>query len=615
MRFLYPLGLIGLIGVPIIILIYILKNKYNEQTVPSTYIWTLSEKFFKRRNPLSGLTGLISLILQILAVVAISLAIARPIITIPDSAGEYCFVIDGSASMNMASNGETRHERAKDEIAKIIKDAKLGSTFTLISSTSETMVVYERISDKDVAIEMLEELNATDEGATYTDALASAQGYFDENPSFSVYLFTDKTIAAHQNVEVVNVSSEKDRNSGIFNVSSTFLGGTLTVNAEVISFGADERLDVELYVNGNQKPAKSESFDVKAGERYPISISCNVQNYDSFRIVIANEDSYAADNQYVSYNLKNETSYNVLIVSDTPFFLQAAIDVLTDAKVDTVRPKDYTGEGNYGLCIFHSFTPEVLPDSAVWLINSNTNVDDSGFGARGVVTLESPDEIVKSNSTASMVQKLLNGVSGNDIYISEYVKYSGMYTRFTTLFSYDSNPLIFAGVNALGNREVVIGFDLHKADFSLSTDFIALLGNLLEYSCPDVIERADYVCGEDVEINLTGNIKNVKAVAPNGEEIYIDCSADPAHLSLDLVGSYTVKFLSSGEERSYNIYSNAPEGESALSQSDASFSLVGERQYERSDGEYDPLIVILICLALIFTADWMVYCYEKYQLR
>ena len=64
MTFLFPLGLLGLIGVPIIVIIYILRNKFNEQTVPSTYLWKLSEKFFKRRNPLSGLTGIISLILQ-----------------------------------------------------------------------------------------------------------------------------------------------------------------------------------------------------------------------------------------------------------------------------------------------------------------------------------------------------------------------------------------------------------------------------------------------------------------------------------------------------------------------------------------------------------------------
>ena len=52
MTFLYPLGLLGLIGVPILIIIYIIKNKYTEQTVSSTYIWTYSEQFLKRRKKL-----------------------------------------------------------------------------------------------------------------------------------------------------------------------------------------------------------------------------------------------------------------------------------------------------------------------------------------------------------------------------------------------------------------------------------------------------------------------------------------------------------------------------------------------------------------------------------
>ena len=68
MSFLYPLGLLGLIGIPIVIIIYILRSKFTELTVTSTYIWTLSERFFKKKNPLSGLTGIISLILQILMI-------------------------------------------------------------------------------------------------------------------------------------------------------------------------------------------------------------------------------------------------------------------------------------------------------------------------------------------------------------------------------------------------------------------------------------------------------------------------------------------------------------------------------------------------------------------
>ena len=47
MSFLYPLGLLGLIGIPILIIIYIIKTKYTEQTVASTYLWLLSERFLK----------------------------------------------------------------------------------------------------------------------------------------------------------------------------------------------------------------------------------------------------------------------------------------------------------------------------------------------------------------------------------------------------------------------------------------------------------------------------------------------------------------------------------------------------------------------------------------
>ena len=190
--------------------------------------------------------------------------------------------------------------------------------------------------------------------------------------------------------------------------------------------------------------------------------------------------------------------------------------------MDTVLPEDYKDGTDYGMYIFHSFTPDTLPDGAVWLVNCTSSVDDAGFGIRGVIGLDAPDRIEKSNSTSSIARKLLSGIEGRDIYISEYVKYSGMYTKFTTLFSYGSNPLIFAGTNALGNRQVVFGFDLHTSDIALSPDFAPLMQNLLEFSCPDVVERTDYVCGDTVNINITANAKNLKATSPDGDNIYID---------------------------------------------------------------------------------------------
>jgi hypothetical protein len=149
MSFIYPLGLLVIIGVPIVILIYILKNKYNEQTVPSTYLWMLREKFFKRRNPLSGLTGIISLILQILTVIFVSLAIARPVFVVPESANEYCFILDCSGSMQMTDNGDkTRFELAKEKITSVINEAGGGSSYTLVTANAESGAVYERLTTR-----------------------------------------------------------------------------------------------------------------------------------------------------------------------------------------------------------------------------------------------------------------------------------------------------------------------------------------------------------------------------------------------------------------------------------------------------------------------------------
>ena len=120
MSFIYPLGLLGLIGIPILVLIYIIKSKYSEQTVASTYLWELSERFLKRKRPVSPISGIISLALQVLSVLLISLIVAHPVITVKGSAHKYCFVLDASAGMQTVEDGVSRFDRAKDEIEKIV---------------------------------------------------------------------------------------------------------------------------------------------------------------------------------------------------------------------------------------------------------------------------------------------------------------------------------------------------------------------------------------------------------------------------------------------------------------------------------------------------------------
>ena len=614
MSFMHPLGLLGLIGIPIIILIYILRNKYNEQTVTSTYIWKLSDKFLKRRNPLSGLTGIIALILQILTVAAISLAIARPVFVLPGAANDYCFVLDASSSMSMENGRQTRFELAKDEIIDVIKSSKDGSSYTLICVSGDTVTEFEGVKKKETAIEFLQDVQAGDTSSSYNDVLRAAQGAFDANNSAKIYLVTDKTYASHQNVELIEVGGTGQENYAVFSPTYSHMGGKLTVSADVISYKSAGDVEVALLVDGKEVTRKS--VTVKSGELTPIEFLCTVSRFDSFEVKTVQDDAYALDNNVIVYNMESDKKYSTLIVSETGFFLEAVIDALLDSDVKTVTPKQYANETeHYGLYIFDSYEPEVLPDGAVWLLNADRSIDDSGFGVRGRVDLGSATMIEKSKSTATVVRKLLESVDGNGIHITRYVKYSGMYLNFHTLFSYNSHPLIFAGANGLGNRQVVFGFDLHESDFALSTDFVMLVRNLLEYSFPNVVDETNYIAGDEAIVNILANAENLKAVSPSGREIFIDGEGATATLTLDEIGTYVVKMTISGIESNYKIFVGANPVESKPLINEEEFLVAGEKGNNKIDGEFDAMMSLFIILAVLFVADWGVYCYEKYQLR
>ncbi|MBR7181822.1 MAG: BatA and WFA domain-containing protein, partial [Clostridia bacterium] len=271
MSFAFPLALLGLIGIPIVILIYILQSKYNEQIISSTYIWKLSDRFLKRKNPLSGLTGLISLILQILMVTAISLLLARPMFTLPNGADQYYFVLDASGSMSMADGDTTRFENAKDEIVRVIKRSTQGSTYTLACVSGETETVFVDLTNKDTAIRMVEELAPADTSATHLALFEVAQERFDDEPSSLIYVVTDKGYTSCENAEIIHVGSEAT-NYAITAPTFSHASGTLKAGALLTSYGHAADISVRLTVDGQTKEERV--VKLQANEPTAVEFSC-----------------------------------------------------------------------------------------------------------------------------------------------------------------------------------------------------------------------------------------------------------------------------------------------------------------------------------------------------
>lgn len=643
----FPLGLLALIGIPVLILIYIIKSKYTEQTIASTYIWRLSERFLKKRKPISKLQGILTLLLQILAVVAVAFLIAHPVFNIPASANDYYFILDGSASMNMQAGGSTRFERAQNEICKVIDNSKSGSSYTLVFVSDTTDTVFDTIDNKEQAKTTIKELKAGWSDADCLSYLTQAQSYFDEHSSAEIYLVTDKEYDTG-NLTLVNVSKSESNCAFAEMPSYQVSNAGVVVTGKVVSYDKDAQLTVELSV---QRKGATELQQVgetivnaTAGEPVEFAISAPVNSFEVLQLSIEEDDALKEDNVIVLYEEKKMGSRQVLIVANDTIddkglqesvYLKNAISLAGSASVEvctlkgegSYEEKEQKGElSKYGLFVFNGVAPEVLPtNAAVWIVGVESAMTGSDLQSLGKEEKRNEgDYFEPTYSTSSRAQDmafrkgLINiGDSGKtDIAIEKYVKYK-VPGRFTKILNVGTDPVITAGLNKNNDRQVVFAFRLGDSNFGAKVDFLLLVKNLINYSFPEVIDETSYVCGDIINVNVVPNCEDMVIISPSGKSTPLDTfETEMCEVQLTEAGTYTLSVRKKGAEEAeiYNLFASVPEAESC-SEDGGVYILAGEKKHEYRDGYYDDLLAFIILISVLLLADWGVYCYEQYQLR
>ena len=628
MSFVYPLGLLGLLGVPVVILIYIIKSKYTEQTIASTYLWELSEMFLKRKKRVSKLTGIVSLILQILVILAASLLIAHPVFKIPNSANDIYFILDGSASMNMQSGGSTRFEKAQNKINSIIDDSRGGSTYTLVFAGDSVNVSFEGVSSKEQAKASVKLLNAGWNSADCASAITFAQSYFEANTSAIFYLVTDKEYETNMNL--IDVSGGES-NYALLEYGYKYNEEGLCGTGKVISYKTDAAITVEmLLTNGSSEEVKvaQTTVSVTAGEAADFEVQAEDLPFTSLRLRISNGDALSEDNTVVLYDEAKSQARKVLLVNNTEdvAYLRNAIASAGKAEVEVVSAKKYqeSPATGYGMYVFNGYTPAELPkNAAIWLINA---VDGSGKGSgisfRG--TQEPRDESGPhsyytpqyTEGTSAQEKQLSEGLVKREVAVRKYARY-GVPRSFISLMKVGGDSLISAGLNENNDREVVFAFEIGDSNFGMLDDFLILVKNLMNYSFPSVIDGTVFNCGDVLNVNVVPGCQSVVVTSPSGRSTTLDTVDNSVcEVNLNETGTYTisVKLEGNSEDTILYAYSCVPEAEGRPDVG-GTVNLSGERTFEYSDGYYDKLLAFFIIISLLLLADWGVYCYEQYQLR
>ncbi|MCH5156516.1 MAG: VWA domain-containing protein [Clostridiales bacterium] len=608
MKLAAPLGFLGLLSIIGLILIYILKPKYQDKKVSSTYIWKLSLKYAKRKVPWQWLKSSLLFIIQLFIFVAFAFMLTRPNVVLASTHGEKIIVLDASASMTAETSETSPFERSKKEIASLA-DATIGSgnKFTVIIAADEASFAVRRTDSAGFVRQKLSEVDCTLTEPNITAAMELAEVVLVENPYAEVHLYTDHDYDDSGKVTVHNMS-KNEWNVAILDLTAKRVDGKYVFTAEIASYGQSSEFSVGLNVDGKAQVPKLASCSAN-GTVKVVWDNLNVTGYENAKVSLQGvTDTFSYDNDFQLFN-SNTERFQVQLVSDDPGFLLRSLQAVGTCDVIVVNESTPAQTSGFDLYVYDGYLPEDRPtDGTVWLVNppfdeveySGALLKDWGlsFNSRRVGKFN----LSSSGGTSETYKTIMRSVSLSNVLVTEFSEIE-TFDGYETIMLCDGNPILLAK-NDDGLKTVVLGFDIHKSDIAINPYFPILVKNICTYALTPTVAGTIYTAGDTVRINARANAVSmtVKAVYANGTEEEKQISAYSIDLESLAPGSYTVtQVLSSGRIVTNNFFVRISQGESAFGRTEAILKnpVVFTDGVENTDSKDTKEIYIYLAAAML----------------
>lgn len=629
MSFVYPAGLWALLGVLVVVLACLIRQKHDMTGIASTYLWRLAQRIQKKSIAVQRLKRALLFVLQIFSVVLAALLIAQPRVLLPGAGTHHLAVIDGSGSMRIAdAQGTTRFSRALDAAQRDAQKLPLGSSVTVVIAGDETSLLADHVSAGEVK-DALERAQCGFGEGDFTGAAALCQAMYDEGRATQVCLYTDRDAAGGDNLRVVDLRGE-----GEWNVSVTSLAAQGSIygtvfDAQVVSDGRSANVSFELYLDGKkQDEAKMElrvdggvmeygAVHCPAGESVTVSLLVRqVYDYADVRLVAVAQDGLAADNEYRLYAAPEKTT-RALLVGERTFFLEKALSVFADVALEKAKtPRDAALEG-YDLYVFDGCLPDDMPaQGAVWMINPPWTPKNTGivFGEALMGAGISAVREFENEQLYAITEHL--ALKDASVVRFREVTSGG---RFAPVLLCGRYPVLLAGRSDGGDAQLVMPFDLQDSNLPLLTDYVLLVRGMLNYSVPPMLERQDYASGAQVSPRTLERCRKLFLQTPDMRVRALDPQDGGMDLCLSAPGGYTLmQEMEDGQERLLSFFVHMPQKESRLeAQGGAAFALMTGKQTAE---DVQPALaqpvallrVLAAALVLVLLLEWVVYHREQY---
>lgn len=627
MSFLAPLTLLlGLVVLPLIVAMYLLRLRRTPLQVSSTYLWQRMVRDVEANAPWQRLRPNLLLFLQLLFAAALILALARPF-SWSETGGSTAtiLVIDTSASMGAVDVTTTRLDAARSEARRIVDELPDEARVTVIAAGEKPTVLAASTTDRRQAHLAIGRVEAGSGVSDLGLALELASAIAARQPDAEIVVLSDGGGALPENLSVKGRLryfpiglSEENQAVSLFTLEKG-LGGDLNAFVQVTNYGGDpasRRLG--LFADG--RLVNAYDLDLQAGGQQAVLVEglpAQSERIEARLLELETGQDMLPTDDTAVLPTRSGDPLNVSLVSGGSRFLETALSLLPDADVTVYTPDEVEAGAlpDADITILDSYIPltATLPTGSLLFIGPPRST--TFFSVTGVVEAPnlravSPDDPILEHISLAEVGVLDSAI----IPLPDWARPVIMGD-----VSGGSAPLLFAG-QAQGRRVAVLSFDLRRSDLPLQVAFPLLLANLMDYLAPGGAGRLpDQVLpGEAVSFNLPAGVESVRIETPGGLREVTPQGGRVVFTETDTLGMYRLSWREPPTEPDGNsIERNAafavnaflPEEsriaarESLPGVSSAGAGAAGDEGRGRREW-WRPLALAAL---LLLTAEWLVY--------
>jgi uncharacterized membrane protein len=541
MSFLSPLAL-ALAGLSVpLLLLYFLKVRRREMTISSVLLWepALRDReastFFQRlqRDPL--------LILQILALLALTVALARPAITVTGHGNKrVAIVLDTSASMKASDVGPSRFVQAQREALGVLGRLGEGAEVMVIEAGVQPRVLVPFTRDHDRVSSVIRSMQAHDLPNRLGEGIRTARALVGADPRAEIHVFTDGAHPAALQAQGDDVRvrwagvGQRSNNVGITSLSvrRNYFGAFNSQAFMSVANFSPEAQTFSLTLTLDGEVLAEKTLTLEPAVRRAVVVPFTDPGGGVVRLRLDVSDDLQADN--VAYAvLPPPRQIAVTLVSPGNLFLEKALKTDPQVTLEVKKPEEYQG-GMAGADV-------VVIDSA-----STARVGNGRFVLVNAVPPDVPLEVLGRLENPVIMDwdrthPIMRQIDFAKITIEDAMRIRPL-AAGKTLVEAVGGPVVYA-LEERDRKAVFFGFDLFKTDFPLRVAFPLMLSKSLRWLHPAGLDQSSLALatGQPILLPVEYGVTTATVTTPAGRRVKAQVTRGVASFAeTDEVGVYTV---------------------------------------------------------------------------